>query len=260
MKISEYIQSVNQQGGKILSVYLTAGYPNPEKFTELALGILDSGADMLEIGVPFSDPLADGPIIQDSSTAAIAMGISVQHVLDYVADIKKSTLKPVLIMTYMNPLIRYGFDSFIESYNKSGADGLIIPDIIPEEFPLFAALENKEDILCSFLSPTTSIERILSTDKKKWAFLYYVSMLGTTGKLGAYNEKTVSDLKQTRTQIKNNKILVGFGISSPEDIYKIKEYCDGVIVGSLIIKELKKNAGDLKAVNELIKGLKDACG
>lgn len=259
MSLREYIHSVNTNGEKVLSIYLTAGYPSPGRFVELALAVLESGADMLEIGIPFSDPLADGPIIQDSSNAAISAGVTLHRALEFTKKIAEISGKPVIPMTYMNPLVRFGMEKFTKTYTESLASGLIIPDLIQEEIGQFPGLLPLRNNLCGFLSPTTPETRIQQCDTEQWSFIYYVSMLGTTGRLGALTNQTAVQMQRVKSLVKNNKLLAGFGISTAEDIHQIQDFCDGVIVGSAVIKMLKNNPDDYSSVGDMIKELKSAC-
>lgn len=258
MNIYNYIEAKKGKGEKILSVFLTAGYPQKENFIQLALGVLESGADMLELGVPFSDPLADGPVIQASSAQAIKNGVTLNDVFAFSTEIKKRTQKPVVLMSYLNPLFHYGAARFYEAYKKCNADGLIIPDLIPEELPQFDEFGIPAEELAAFAAPTTPPERLQYIDERRWSFLYYVGMLGTTGQSGAYSDEQIEKVRSFYSRISNNKMLVGFGISGPDDIKKIRGYCDGVIVGSLIIKKLMEHPSSFQPVYSLISALKNA--
>lgn len=257
MSIYNYLEEKKGKGEKILSVFLTAGYPQKENFIQLALGVLESGADMLELGVPFSDPLADGPVIQASSAQAIKNGVTLNDVFAFCTEIKKRTQKPVVIMSYLNPLFHYGAGRFFEDYKKCNADGLIIPDLIPEELPQFGEFGIPAEELAAFAAPTTPQERLQYIDERRWSFLYYVGMLGTTGQAGAYSDEQIEKVRSVYSQIRNNKMLVGFGISGPEDVKKIRDHCDGVIVGSLIIKKLAEHPGKFEPVYSIVSALKN---
>lgn len=257
MNIYDYIEDKNRNGEKILSVFLTAGFPDKENFIQLALGVLESGADMLELGVPFSDPLADGPVIQASSTQAIKNGVTLNDVFAFCTEIKKRTHKPVVLMSYLNPLFHYGADRFYDAYKKCGADGLIIPDLIPEELAQLVEFGIPPEELASFAAPTTPKERIKYIDEKKWSFLYYVGTLGTTGQTDGYTTEQIEKISAAYSLIQNNKMLVGFGITGPDDIKKIRSSCDGVIVGSLLIKKLIEHPGKFEPVYSIISALKN---
>ena len=254
--IKKYIEEKSSQGKKVLSVFLTSGFPDPKSFTGLALKVLDAGADMLEIGFPFSDPLADGPVIQHSSNTALQKGINLEKTFGYVKQIREKTEKPLILMGYANPVMSYGVKKFAEDCKSSGVDGLIIPDVPLEEYESFFTpdFNGLEKIL--LISPTTTDERIRLTDDKSSGFVYCVSVSGTTGNEKA--EKDIEFIEHSCSILKKNKMLVGFGISSEEDVRKYSPFCDGVIVGSAVIKSLMENKDSTDKTLELIKELKNA--
>jgi len=250
--IRKYIERENSNGKKVLSVFLTSGFPDPDNFTELALKVLEAGADMLEIGFPFSDPLADGPVIQHSSTIAIKNGVNLHKTFDYAEQIKKKTNKPVILMGYANPIISYGVKKFGESCNNSSVDGIIIPDVPIEEYKSFFNADFNEIDKVLLISPTTSEQRVKLIDNKSEGFIYCVSISGTTG-----NEKARKDIeiiKRCYKLTRKNKMLIGFGISTTDDVKNYSPFCDGVIVGSAVIKSLmnddKSATKTLKLINE----------
>jgi tryptophan synthase alpha chain len=258
MKLFDYIDSINKKNEKVLSVFLTAGYPNKDNFTQLAVKILNAGADMLEIGIPFSDPLADGPVIQYSSHKALENGIKVKDCIEYALEIKKQTDKPLIFMSYLNPLLSYGIEKFWNDSISAGVSGLIIPDLVPEEYINIIG-SNKNDLDIILLStPTTPPERLKKIDLISNGFIYFVSVNGTTGERNLNNEEILIPIKKAYKAIKKNKMLVGFGISNEESVKFFSPVCDGVIVGSAIVNKLDKPNGEEKAV-ELIKELKAAC-
>ncbi len=236
--ISEYIKKKNDSGEKILSVFLTAGFPEKDNFVKMALDILNAGADMLEIGFPFSDPLADGPTIQHSSQTAINNGVKLNDVFNYVSSIKEKTNKPLILMGYANPVLHYGKEKFVEACKNSGVDGVIIPDVPIDEYKDFFGDAFKDIDVIMLATPTTQEKRFKEIDNLSSGFLYYVSMTGTTGKKINHSEVILKQLKTASSIVKNNNLLVGFGISSPEDVKNFIPYCNGVIVGSAIIKSL----------------------
>lgn len=259
LPISDFIKGKNSEGKKVLSVFLTSGFPDPKSFTELALKILDAGADMLEIGFPFSDPLADGPVIQHSSNTALQKGINLEKTFGYVKQIREKTEKPLILMGYANPVMSYGIKKFAEDCKSSGVDGLIVPDVPLEEYESFFTpdFNGLEKIL--LISPTTNDERVRLTDDKSSGFVYCVSVSGTTGNEKA--EKDIEFIEHSHSILKKNKMLVGFGISSEEDVRKYSPFCDGVIVGSAVIKSLMEDDDTTKAVKRtlnLVKRLKVA--
>ncbi|MBI1937397.1 MAG: tryptophan synthase subunit alpha [Ignavibacteriales bacterium] len=255
-KISSYIEKVNQANRKALSIFLTAGFPAKENFVELALSVLENGADMLEIGIPFSDPLADGPTIQQSSQTALENGVNMKDVFSFCEKIKSKTDKPLILMGYANPIIKYGTKNFCEDALNSGAVGLIVPDVPIDEYESFYTndFNNFEKILLT--TPASSDERIKEIDKKGEGFVYCVSVTGTTGTRTNFDEHVLKNLERTYSLVTKNKMLIGFGISSPENIKTFLPFCDGVIVGSAVIKKINE---DYKALPEFIRTLNNAC-
>ena len=252
--ISNYISIKNKSGEKILSIFLTSGFPDKNFFAELAIEVLNSGADMLEIGFPFSDPLADGPTIQYSSQQALENGINIKSTLEYVKEIREKSDKPIILMGYANPVLSYGVNKFAEDAKSFGVNGVIIPDVPIDEYNNFFndAFNGLEKILLT--TPTTPEDRIKKIDDLSEGFVYYVSMTGTTGKHIKHNDEIMNPLKKTYSLIKKNKMLIGFGIKNQDDIKIISPYCSGVIVGSAVIKSLMNENKD--STLELIRNLK----
>jgi tryptophan synthase alpha chain len=234
-RINNYINDLNEQNKKALSIFLTAGFPHPPNFVDMSLKILDAGADLLEIGIPFSDPIADGPVIQKSSMAAIENGVTLPMIFEFTEKIKIKTNKPLILMGYANPIQHYGLDRFLADAADSGADGIIVPDIPLEEYADFWG--NRRSALARILltTPTSSVSRIEQIDKNSEGFVYCVSISGTTGMQRGFGAAVLKNLERTYQVIKKNKMLIGFGISGPEDITQFSPYCDGVIVGSAVI-------------------------
>lgn len=256
--ISNYIKNKNVRGEKILSIFLTSGFPDKNNFTKLALNILDSGADILEIGFPFSDPLADGSTIQHSSYVSLQNDINIEKTFSFVEAIRKETEKPIILMGYANPVLSYDVNKFALNAISCGVNGVIIPDVPIDEYEGFfnKSFDGLEVILLA--TPTTPEERIKKIDKLSQGFLYYVSITGTTGKQILHKDKTINQLKKTSTLVKKNPLLVGFGISTPEDVKLFFPYCSGVIVGSAIIKSLMSDGSDYKNSLKLVRKLKEA--
>lgn len=256
--ISEYIDGKNKNREKILNIFLTSGFPQKNNFVELASKVLDSGADMLEIGFPFSDPLADGPVIQYSSQVALENGINLNVTFNYLNEIRKNTDKPLILMGYANPVLNYGIKNFVKAAKENGANGVIIPDIPIEEYDNFFnnSFEGLDTIL--LVTPTTSNERIKIIDEKSDGFVYCVSISGTTGSSLDHKKQSLEFIKRTSSVVKKNKTLVGFGISNEEDAKSFSENCNGVIVGSAIIKSLMKDDKNFSSTLSLVKNLKDS--
>jgi len=256
--IKNYIEKVNSRNEKVLSIFLTAGFPNKDNFVVLAEKLLLAGADMLELGIPFSDPLADGPIIQFSSQAAIENGITVKEALQFAKEIRQQTDKPLVAMTYANIILNYGIAKFIEDASRSGLNGVIIPDLSLDEYDRFIVFQKENFDIILLATPTSSTERIIEVDQKSEGFVYYVSVSGTTGTRNGFTNEEVAAMQKTRKLISRNKMLAGFGISSPENILLIKDFCDGVIVGSAVIKKLIANES-YDSIANFISELKKAC-
>lgn len=260
MRISEHIEKINNSQKKALSFFLTAGYPKKESFVELALTVLNSGADMLEIGIPFSDPLADGPVIQEASQRALENGVTLKDVFGYCREIKSKTDKPLILMGYANPIIKYGIKNFCEDAANSGVQGLIIPDVPLEEYDSFYSDDFKSLEKIILTTPTSSDERIRKIDDISEGFVYCVSVTGTTGTRNSFDESVFNNLKRTYSLVTKNKMLIGFGISTPENIKSFAPYCDGVIVGSAIIKKMEECKNDYSVLEKYIGALSKACG
>lgn len=256
--ISEYIQSINKSERKVLSVFLTAGFPSKEKFLNYAETILNKGADMLEIGIPFSDPLADGSVIQASSQIALEQGINLNDVFEICDKLKTRTDKPIILMGYANPILKYGTNRFCANAINSGVSGLIIPDVPLEEYDSFYTTEFSSLQKIMLTTPTSSNERIKKIDELSEGFVYCVSVTGTTGTRNNFDKTTFKNLERTYSLIKKNKMLIGFGISNAESVKSFIPYCDGVIVGSAVIKLILEKKG-MSELNSLISSLSEAC-
>ncbi len=257
-KIQEKIETLNNRGEKALTVFLTSGFPDVNNFVDLALKIIDAGADILEIGLPFGDSLADGPVIQSSYTEALKNNVNPELTFELVNQITKKTDIPIILMSSSNPVLNYGREKFVKNAITNGIDGVIIPDVPIEEYDDF--YENTFTGLDTIMltTPTSSEERIKKIDEKSSGFLYCVSVVGTTGIRNKFDISVLENLERTY-KIANNKMQIGFGISSPEDVKTFSPYCDGVIVGSAVIKSLTKNKNDFSDAVELVKELKSAC-
>jgi len=255
--IQNYIEKLNESK-KILSVFLTAGFPDKNNFSDLVMRVFEAGADMIELGIPFSDPLADGPVIQASSQKALDSGVNLEWIFETLEELKNKTGKPIILMGYANPIFNYGVKKFIADAAKTNTAGLIIPDIPIEEYDDFFVEQSELDIIL-LTTPTSSEQRIKAIDKKSSGFVYCVSVTGTTGARSIIDERTIENVKRTYNLIDKNKMLIGFGISQPEHIAKLKKYCDGVIVGSAVIKALNSDNKYFDNTNMLIKKLNKEC-
>jgi len=258
--IKNTILSVNEKKESALIPFLTAGFPKPDLFLELALTILESGGDLLEIGIPFSDPLADGPTIQASSQEALSNGINVRKTFELCREIRKNTDKPLILMTYINPVLAYGLKEFAESCVETGINGVIIPDLPPEEASDWKDIAGEKGVDTIFLvAPTTNKERFPLINGYTSGFIYYVSTTGVTGSTKKLPEELIRNLEDVR-KLSRWPVAVGFGISTPEQVAMLAPHADGIIVGSAIIRKIQETDSD-KVVDEIktmIKQLKKA--
>ena len=246
--VREMIARKRAGGGKVLSVFLTAGYPTPAATLPLLQTLAEAGVDLIELGVPFSDPLADGPTIQMASQKALAAGTTVAAVLEMLADFKRSSPVPVLLMGYANPFMQFGWEKLVQRAQAAGAAGFIIPDLPPEESRevdgKFAAAGLD---LIHLVSPNTRAGRVAQIDAANRGFIYAVSVTGVTGSRRQVAESTLSFLQRLRQTVRA-PVLVGFGISGPETARRLAAHCDGVIIGSAVIDviEAAANPGEAR--------------
>lgn len=229
---------------KLMSLFITAGYPDLESTVDLILGFEENGADMIELGMPFSDPLADGPTIQYSSDVAIKNGITMDKIFEMVKEVRKQSEIPIILMGYMNPALRFGVDKFTQKAREAGVDGLIIPDIPLEENGIIKEHAEKNDLdIIHLVAPNTSDERMKRADENSQGFVYCVSVTGVTGaRDGEEVSKSVERfIERVRANITRNSVMVGFGIKTHEDAQNIASNADGFIVGSALIDTIKKH-------------------
>ena len=233
--------------------YLTAGDPDYDTSLKLFLQLVKDGVDILELGVPFSDPLADGAVIQAASDRALLSGMNVSKVISLVKDIRLKSEVPIVLFTYLNPVIQYGVEKFANDAKKAGVDGVLFLDLPPEEADEIKKTLSKNGIYMIFLiAPTSDTKRIAMISQKASGFVYYVSRTGVTGvqkKLDANIEKKVKEIKK----IINVPIVVGFGISKIEHVKKISCICDGYVVGSALVSQIGKNISSKKLIKNMSK-------
>lgn len=234
------INKALQSNKKLLSIYFSAGYPNLNDTTTIIQNLEDSGVNMIEIGLPFSDPLADGPTIQDSSTQALKNGMTTQLLFDQLKDIRKTVSIPLLIMGYFNPMLQYGVEAFCKTCQEIGIDGLIIPDLPVDVYnEEYKATFEKYGLINVFLiTPQTSIERIQFIDSISNGFIYMVSSASVTGSKTGFGEEQTSYFKRIADMKLKNPQIVGFGISNNETFTQATQYAKGAIIGSAFIKHL----------------------
>ncbi|MGD0589391.1 MAG: tryptophan synthase subunit alpha [Bacteroidota bacterium] len=255
-RLTTKLTQLKKRNEKALVLFLTSGYPQLESTVPLVLELAQAGADIIELGMPFSDPLADGPVIQASSQQAIKNGITLEHILGQVKEIRKHTNIPLVLMGYLNPILHYGVEKFFADARKSGIDGIILPEVPLEESDRFLSLARKHhlaDIL--LVSPATTDKRIREIDKISSGFLYCVSTTGVTGRSGVGDIE--SYVRRVKRNAKKNPVLVGFGIKTPEDAQRIAQHADGVIVGSALIQKITQ-AGTATEIGDWVRQLKNA--
>jgi len=245
---------------KALIPYVTVGYPSLEATLKVVPLLAQNGADIVELGIPFSDPLADGVTIQRSSFHALKQGVTSQLCLETAKKLREKVDIPLVFMTYYNPVFHYGLENFCNACTAAGVDGLIIPDLPPQEGDNLEAITKKQDLdLIYLLAPTSTEERIRLVAERSRGFIYLVSVAGVTGardKLPADLEVFVSRVKQSVAQ----PLCVGFGISTPSQAKRVARLADGVIVGSRIIQLMESGDDFMPQVGEFIKELRQALG
>lgn len=238
----EYVFKKRKEDQKLMSLFLTAGYPDLDSTVELILGFEENGADIIELGMPFSDPLADGPTIQQSSDVAIQNGITMDKIFKMVKEVRKQSEIPIILMGYMNPVLNYGVDKFTREAKEAGVDGLIIPDIPLEEDGIIKEQAEKNNLhIVHLVAPNTSDARMKQADENSQGFVYCVSVTGVTGaRDGEEVSRSVSRfIERVRSNITQNPVMVGFGIKSHADAVDIASNADGFIVGSALIDTIK---------------------
>ncbi|MDR3048935.1 MAG: tryptophan synthase subunit alpha [Elusimicrobiota bacterium] len=245
---------------KALIAYLTAGDPYLDKTKEYILAMAQSGADLIEIGIPFSDPVAEGTVIQSAMERALKNEINIDDIFHIAAQIEKEalplSLPPLVFMTYLNPVLSYGYEKFFKKCKETGISGIIVPDMPFEEQDEIKTIANKNDIAVITLIAPTSNERISTLAKNAQGFIYLVSSLGVTGT----RDKITTDIGAIVSQIRKETkipIAVGFGISSPEQAKEMVKYADAAIIGSAIVKIISENnENTLKNLKDFVLSVK----
>ena len=237
------INKVLEEKKDILSIYFTAGFPNINDTEEIITQLSDCDVDMIEIGLPFSDPLADGPTIQESSTTALNNGMNSIKLFNQLKDIRKKTDIPLIIMGYFNPILQFGVEDFCKNCQSVGIDGLIIPDLPVEVYEKqYKSAFDKHGLLNMFLiTPQTSDERIRFIDKVSNGFIYMVSSFSITGAVNSFNNDQKNYFKRINSMKLKSKLLIGFGISNNKTFLDAIKNSRGAIIGSAFIKFLKNN-------------------
>lgn len=245
-----------QEDQKLLSIYFTAGFPEINDTEKIIIDLEKNGVDFIEIGLPFSDPLADGPTIQESSTQALKNGMTTKKLFEQLKDIRQKVEIPLIMMGYFNPMLQYGVEEFCKKCRETGLDGLIIPDLPVDVYhEKYQSLFEKYGLINIFLiTPQTSDERIRFIDSVSRGFIYMVSSASVTGSTSGFGEETRNYFKRTNDLQLKNPQIVGFGIKDHETFVQATEYAKGAIIGSAFIKHLM-NEGTGK-ISEFVKNVK----
>lgn len=254
--LTEMFTTAKSQKRAAFLPYFPIGYPTYDASIQAIEAMAEAGVDGFEIGIPFSDPIADGPTIQAATQVALENGTSVKKCLEAVRTLRaKGITQPMLMMGYANPLVAYGTERFVKDAKAAGADGLIVPDVPPEESAMFADVCEREGMaLVFFLAPTSNAKRIAMTAKHATGFIYVVSLTGITGartNLPEYLSEFIARLRDNT----DKPLVLGFGISTVEHARQVNELTDGFIVGSALVRAGKDS---VKAVGDLAKMLRDA--
>ncbi len=254
-KITTIFNLLNAQNKKAFIPYIMAGDPDLDTTKNHVMMLEECGADIIELGVPFSDPLADGPTIQRAAERALQAGVTLRKIIPFVKNLRQHTEIPIVLMTYYNPIFKYGEKQFIEDAVNAGVDGVIIPDLPPDEATDFIYLSRKSNLDTIFLvAPTSTENRVKKIIAASRGFIYYVSITGTTGAKLVLHETFMEHLALIRSHT-SKPIAVGFGVSTPDEAYKVSRVADGVIIGSAIVKEFHEHPA---IAEDFIKALRKA--
>ncbi len=241
-RIDDVFKKLQERGDKALIPFITAGDPDLPTTAELIKVLADAGADLIELGVPFSDPMADGPTIQAASERALAGGTTLVKILELVAAVRRETSIPLVLMGYYNPVFRYGAERFAQDAARAGVDALLLVDLPPEEVgEISAAVQAAGLALITLLAPTTPRERMRQLAAAAQGYIYYVSMTGVTGaqKISPADIRAAVEELKTMTAV---PVGVGFGITTAEDAASVGEFADGVVVGSALVRIIETYA------------------
>ncbi len=231
---------LNKHSNGLLSIYFTAGYPTLDSTVQIAKSLEEAGVDFLEIGFPYSDPVADGPVIQHSSEIALKNGMTLKVLFEQLKDLRKHVSIPVFLMGYVNPVLQYGVENFCKSCKEVGVNGTIIPDLPMYEYEeLYKSVFEENGISNIFLvTPQTSEERIRKIDSLSTSFIYLLSSNATTGKNLEVKDQAESYFRRIKDLKLENPFIIGFGISNKETFTKATTYANGAIIGSAFVKLL----------------------
>ncbi|MBP6823735.1 MAG: tryptophan synthase subunit alpha [Acidobacteria bacterium] len=259
-RISQKFQQLQHEGRKGFIPYITAGDPDLATTEKLVLALAEAGADVIELGVPFSDPMADGPVIQRASERALVNPVGVAEVLSLVERIRQSCEVPIVLFTYFNPLMQFAKQDAGKKLKSAGIDGVLITDLIPEEAESFVAEMRAADVDTIFLvAPTSTDERIKLIAEHTTGFVYVVARTGVTGVRESIS-LAVGGLVERVKQHTSLPVAVGFGISTPEQVREVCGYADAAVVGSRLVLEIENNLGSPQLVQQVAQLAKELKG
>ncbi len=243
---------------KILSVYFTAGYPKLDSTVAIIRSLADAGADMIELGMPFSDPMADGPVIQKSNDQALKNGMSLKVLFNQLENIRELVDIPILLMGYLNPVYQFGIENFCRKCHETGIDGIILPDLPPDVYTeKYRSLFGQYRLHNIFLiSPQTSHDRIMHIDSISGGFIYMVSSSSTTGEKGPFSEMQISYFGRIQKMDLRSPRLIGFGISDSRGFSEASNYANGAIIGSAFVRMLGESGNLDHAVKKFIANIR----
>lgn len=257
MKLRDVANELKERGEKVLVAFLTAGYPNEGTFLELVRAADGAGCDIIEIGIPFSDPIADGPLIQESSKRAIDSGISLRRSIELAAGLRAEVTAPLVFMSYYNPILRMGDERFAEAAHAAGVSGVIIPDVpFEESSPIRSVFRSRDIGYVDLVAPTSSGDRIEAIAREADGFLYLVSVTGVTGVKSPLSRDIEAFVRKVRPKTAL-PLYIGFGISSAETAGTAVRHGDGVIIGSTLVRLIKSSSSNGTAVENVRQFLKE---
>ncbi len=259
-RIDQKFKELKRKRKKAFIAFITAGDPNLATTEKLVLAFEEAGVDIVELGVPFSDPIADGPTIQASSQRSLEKGTTLFQVFDLVKKIRGKTEIPIVLMMYYNPIFHLGEKRFVQKCIENGVDGVIVPDLPPEEAQTLIKLFKQNGLVNIFMAaPTTTKERMKKIVAASTGFVYYVSITGVTGVKKSLPTVYVNHINSIK-RLTKKPVCVGFGITTPRQVKQISKFADGVIVGSAIVREVARHTGKkdlVKQVSRFVKRLRN---
>ena len=261
-RINACFSRLREQGSKGLVVYLTAGDPSLQDTGRILAAVERGGADVIELGVPFSDPLADGPVIQRASERALRAGATLRQIMEWLPRWRESVKAPILLFTYYNPILRYGLRNFAADAKQAGADGALVVDLTPEEADVYLAAMREQNLDTVFLAaPTSTDERLTRLAGLSTGFLYLISRTGVTGERSEIAASAGALVERAR-KVTSLPLAVGFGVSTPEHVRQVQSLADAAVVGSALVHAIEEryHSGGPAAIEDFVRWLKAGKG